>query len=398
MVNTIMKVKNQQDSLASIEILGDANSPKLSCKGRKFTQKEEVPSEFSSDNPQNMSSVRVRDRNKSSLDSLSCKSLTGRIDSHRANGNCLFFALYEALGKDEKLGTDRDSGITVRNLKQHIANSQVSQIKRMCEFGISHNSLTAIVQNMWGRIDDSVGTSGSMYGIIDNGICAEIISKYNAEASKNGRIDPSNGEVKKVICRIAELVGMCKDDCFYMGTHHLPNVAQILNRPILLIDADSVSVEPNKNNGEEREVHFPGQVSSFTLYNPDETTKVYFINEQGKIYDKTTDILPVFPKGTVVIAKNPGHFYGQPSFEQNNLHVKLGDTEKPVRNFEDLGIMFESDASDVAGVAQDSEDASIKTLPRLLSLVLLLMSAMAMRSKLNPIKNPTFFVSMFGIA
>jgi hypothetical protein len=60
------------------------------------------------------------------------------------------------------------------------------------------------------------------------------------------------------------------------------------------------------------------------------------------VFDKDAGQAPVLPKNTLAIAKNPTHFYGPPSFRQNNLYVQVGNLKKLVQDLVDLGIKIEN--------------------------------------------------------
>jgi hypothetical protein len=62
-----------------------------------------------------------------------CGDLTGDMETHRTDGNCLCYALYEAYDKQETLVQAKEEAITVRNLRRHIAKAQVSELRRRCE-------------------------------------------------------------------------------------------------------------------------------------------------------------------------------------------------------------------------------------------------------------------------
>jgi hypothetical protein len=252
-----------------------------------------------------------------------------------------------------------------------------------------------------------INPAASAYQILaDKRTVNEIFDEYNANLPEGNRVDfggsPDSkvSQMKGVVCQALDIILMCGNDHCYMDAAKVKSVAQILNRPILLINADSsASVEL-------------GKVDSCTLYNPDGSVKTFQIDRSGKVFDRGTNASPVFPENAIVIAKNAMHFYGQPSFGQNGLHVLAEGLKKPVRNFGDLGMNFENQGAEDASVAPDilradvlsPEDAALEAQHRLIGIIALLTLAAGIYSVRHPgfiantLKNWTaIVVSIFSL-
>jgi hypothetical protein len=283
---------------------------------------------FSSDS-QSMPSVSAKNRN-GELDASqpqlwisTCEPLVGNMKMHRDNGNCMFFALYEAMGFDEQLGMRPESGISVRNLKQQMIDMQVSELSKQCG---NHELLLFTVQSMLEENELRISSTGSIG--TDEEAMNKIFRAYNANSPRSSQLGADNdglplAKAKAAIIMAADIVSTSKNRG-YTHAGQLKYASVVLRRPVLFINADS-------SDGSN-----PGKVTSFTQYNPDGTTKHYQISKDGKIFDRATGKAPVLSKDTVVIAKNPNHFYGQSSFADNNLHASVNGSKKLIRNFKDF--------------------------------------------------------------
>ncbi|MDR1255402.1 MAG: hypothetical protein LBJ94_00525 [Puniceicoccales bacterium] len=267
--------------------------------------------------------------------------LRDAMKRHQANGNCLLYALYEACGYDETLGEKKDSNIDIRTLKGRIFERQFSGLVSSY---IDLNVLLDVVRDEFnsGRLKLSASKSVGHIVFLKDKVVRNIRAAYDSKFPKG---DPraikvnDNGlpgkQEKVIIASLIEMVDAERNPNSFMESKQLECVAQILNRQILLINADAQIVGANYKS----ENNNPGEIHDFTLYKEDGSMRTYPISAQGQIFDKATGEAPEFPKGTIVIAKSPTHFYGNPSFVENGLRV-AGSSE-PVRNFQELGIKIQ---------------------------------------------------------
>jgi hypothetical protein len=97
--------------------------------------------------------------------------VTSDIGEYEAHGNCLCHAFYEACGKAELLPKDgKREAIIVRNLRRHIIEAQVNELRQRCENIPQTTRGTLEVQRQNARsaigriLDRDIQTSSEIYG------------------------------------------------------------------------------------------------------------------------------------------------------------------------------------------------------------------------------------------
>ncbi|MDR0595588.1 MAG: hypothetical protein LBF94_02775 [Puniceicoccales bacterium] len=150
-----------------------------------------------------------------------------------------------------------------------------------------------------------------------------ICNTYNTKAQNNPIIlenDLPTSEVQKLIKLALETVKTNKlnsqihNDC-------LPHVMQMLQRPILLIYENCKLRNGRMVNGNEE-----GKVCNCTLHTLGNQLWEYSVDGEGRLLpNEQTGNTPQFSEVStddmITIAMHPGHYYGIPSFADNNLHI-----------------------------------------------------------------------------
>jgi hypothetical protein len=101
-----------------------------------------------------------------------CKDLAGNMSEHQSDGNCMFYALYEAYGEKENLGISVgnelentelqvNKAVSVRNLRRLVIEKQVEELRQKCT-DVAIDIETAITKKQQAITDiiDEIGESG----------------------------------------------------------------------------------------------------------------------------------------------------------------------------------------------------------------------------------------------
>jgi hypothetical protein len=108
-----------------------------------------------------------------------CKDLEGDMESHRADGNCLCYALYESCGNDETLGTKKGSKITARNLRRLMVEKQLKDLQERCRgvsVNIDQNHLLCVIKQVNPSGNTQNLSADKVFGLWDG-----IQNEYNKD-------------------------------------------------------------------------------------------------------------------------------------------------------------------------------------------------------------------------
>jgi hypothetical protein len=154
----------------------------------------------------------------------SCLDLADNMESHRADGNCLCYALYEAYGKQETLvpAEGETEAISVRNLRRHIVTAQVNELRQLCAnvpqtIGKSLETRRQSVQKAIGNIlNRDIQTVSEVYG--------ERFDRVTLFLGLNG----SGANIQNAVNYIKEQRILSRND---ISNIHLSNILTSLGMP-----------------------------------------------------------------------------------------------------------------------------------------------------------------------
>ncbi|MDR1401336.1 MAG: hypothetical protein LBI81_00040 [Puniceicoccales bacterium] len=272
-----------------------------------------------------------------------CKDLEGNMELHKADGNCMFYALYEACRKDENfgisgVGTRKNPKATVHNLRRHIVDAQLGELKAKCNEGgekIDCNLLLNVVQRVAAKNEllssSEARPAGAIFADENHKILKDICNSYNAVHKVS--LKDTCKEDQSLITMAMNVILTNRDNGF-MDATNLKYVAQILRRPILLINADPTNV-PYEVRGKftSNEYYASGTITGYTLYQVNGKSGIYDADYQdtrqpGEKFWKN--------KKTIVIAKGSVHFFGEPSFAENGLRKAIAWGNNGVPSMEEV--------------------------------------------------------------
>jgi hypothetical protein len=293
---------------------------------------------------------------------FACRDLEGEMEDHRANGNCLFYALYESCNGNEAFGAKEGSQVTACNLRRLIVEEQLKDLRgRGKELNIDYNRLLRVVEE--------VNPSGNTQGLGANKVLElwdNIQKRYNENLPNERQLDWNwICGIGKGIIELANTIVATSKDKSWVHNDSMGYVAKILKRPILLIHEGSAVRSTNL-----------GEIGSVTLYEEGIDGEIYNFNkDSGKIYrggvqrapngvDEVDVVMDAdeFPEKTIVIAMHNGHYYGVPSFERQGLHVRnsQGQMAKVIHPSQ-IGIKITGEDSQIPPLAwADSDDGEVR--------------------------------------
>jgi hypothetical protein len=281
-----------------------------------------------------------------------CGDLEGKMKDHRANGNCLFYALYESCNKSETFGAKKGSIITVRNLRKLIVEEQLKALQgRIKELNIDYNRLLRVV----GEVNPSGNTQGLKV--------EEVVALWNSIHERYNENLPNERQLGwawicntgKSVIELANTIVATSKDKSWVHNDSIGYAAQILKRPILLIHEGS-AVEGEKPKGE---------IGGYELFDGDNKVLCIFNEETKKLEVNDKNFLEtypeyVFPENPIVIAMHNGHYYGVPSFKEKGLHIRNSQGQiAKVTHPSQIGIKIAGEDSPLPPLAwadSDSDD------------------------------------------
>ncbi|MDR1413704.1 MAG: hypothetical protein LBI56_02070 [Puniceicoccales bacterium] len=232
-----------------------------------------------------------------------CLDLDNNMDEHRADGNCLFYALYESLDKDENLGLGKKSKITVRNLRKQIVLQQIQNVRNLCmQPNVDADALLLATNEV---------TSGiSSLDMVTENIITNIWNKHKTKNNTKFSTAAATGE----IARAAALAIFTNIGDSYVHNECLTCVSQILHRPILLLYAyvtNEILYQCELYDDHDKHI-----------YHPDQNGQLEEQFSAARAGDEPLDfgVDVKFSEDTIVIAMHPGHYYGVPSFKERHLN------------------------------------------------------------------------------
>ncbi|MDR1401976.1 MAG: hypothetical protein LBI81_03430 [Puniceicoccales bacterium] len=231
---------------------------------------------------------------------------------------------FDQLGEGKSNFAQDGHSNTIRNL----CNGLIDLNQAKC----SENQVDINYDTLFQAVDEAFPTTsiGGAINVIDVLRGSKNLDKIKAVceptklANRNGKVSPIIQGLLMEVLSVASI--RIKNS--YVEAENLALVAKLIDRPILLLNADAATRD------------IDGNAVECSLYEANGSTTQCKIDADGKIFNDTVQVN--LENNTLVIAKTAVHFFGPPSFKGYGRQLKVG--EKCITGFSSGAFKFEDDS------------------------------------------------------